>query len=443
MLDIKLIRENPSFVKKNCRNRGYDESIIDEILLFDNAWRKLKGRDDELRAERNKISLEINELKKQKKNADNIIKRAKEIVSELESNELREKELKEKIDNLMARIPNIQADDVPVGGAEKNKEILKWGEIPKIKNPKSHIEIGEALDIIDIKRAVKLSGAGFYILKGKGAKLQRALIQFMLDSHGKNGFIEINPPQLVNKKTAFGTGNLPKFEDQLYITKSDDSVLIPTAEVPVTNIYADELLNEKDLPKKFCAFTECYRTEAGRHTGEEGLFRLHQFEKVEMVYICKPEESFKHLEEMTGYAEKILQTLNIPYRKVLLATADAGFASAKTYDLEVWSPAMNRYIETSSCSNCTDFQARRMNTKYQCKEGLKFVHTLNGSGLALPRLMISLIENNQQPDGSVKIPKCLWKYTGFKEIKLPETRNKNSATKERKEKIKKLKKIGD
>ncbi|MEM4230849.1 MAG: serine--tRNA ligase, partial [Candidatus Pacearchaeota archaeon] len=293
-------------------------------------------------------------------------------------------------------------------------------KIPKIKNPKSHLELGEALDIIDIKRAVKIAGAGFYMLKGKGAILQRALIQFMLDFHNKNGFIEINPPQLVNRKTAFGTGNLPKFEEQLYTTR-DNLVLIPTAEVPVTNIYAGEVLKEKDLPKKFCAFTECYRTEAGRHAGEEGLFRLHQFEKVEMVYICKPEDSWKFLEEMTGNSEKILKLLEIPYRKLFLATADAGFASAKTYDLEVWSPTMNKYLEVASCSNCTDFQARRMNTKYQTKNNeLRFVHTLNGSGLALPRLMISLLECNQQKNGSIKIPKVLWKYTGFKEIKPAE-----------------------
>ncbi|MEK6968227.1 MAG: aminoacyl--tRNA ligase-related protein, partial [Nanoarchaeota archaeon] len=202
---------------------------------------------------------------------------------------------------------------------------------------------------------------------------------------------------------------------QLYNTR-DELALIPTAEVPVTNIYSDEVLRESDLPKKFCSFTECYRTEAGRKAGEEGLFRLHQFEKVEMVYLCKPEESYDFLEEMTGYAEQILKQLEIPHKRIWLATADAGFSSAKTYDLEVWSPAMNRYLECSSCSNCTDFQARRMNTRFQSKDGFKFIHTLNGSGLALPRLMIALIENNQQKDGSIKIPKALWKYTGFKEI---------------------------
>jgi seryl-tRNA synthetase len=247
----------------------------------------------------------------------------------------------------------------------------------------------------------------------------------MLDFHVKNGFIEINPPQIVNRKAAFGTGNLPKFEDQLY-KPENDMFLIPTAEVPVTNLHADETLSEKDLPKKYCAFTECYRTEAGRRAGEEGLFRLHQFEKVEMVYICKPEESNKMLEEMTKYAEALLKLLEIPNRRLLLSTEDAGFGSSKTYDLEVWSPAMNKYLECSSCSNCTDFQARRMNTKFLSTKTnkLEIVHTLNGSGLALPRLMIALIENNQQKDGSIKIPKVLWKYTGFKEIKAEKQKKK-------------------
>lgn len=415
MIDIKLIRENPELVQTSCKNRGYDIKVS-EIVEIDKKWRELKVEDDKLRAERNKTSEEINAAKKEKKPIDAILKKAKEIPIKLAENEAKEKELKERLDYLISTIPNIQHKDNPIGDAEKNKVIKENAKIPKIKNPKSHLELMEALDIIDIKRAVKISGAGFYILKGKGAKLQRALIQYMLDFHEKNGFTEINPPQLVNRKTAFGTGNLPKFDDQLYKT-NDDLILVPTAEVPVTNIYAEEVLNEKDLPKKFCAFTQCYRTEAGRKTGEEGLFRLHEFEKVEMVYLCKPEDSYKFLEEMTENAEKILENLEIPYRRILLATGDAGFASAKTYDIEVWSPAMKRYLESSSCSNCSDFQARRMNTKYNSKGELKFIHTLNGSGLALSRLMISLIENNQQEDGSIKIPKALWPYTGFKEIK--------------------------
>jgi seryl-tRNA synthetase len=248
------------------------------------------------------------------------------------------------------------------------------------------------------------------------AQLERALINFMIDFHVKDGFIEINPPQIVNAKTMFGTGNLPKFEQDLYKTR-EGFYLIPTAEVVVTNIHADEVLNEKDLPKKFVAFTQCYRTEAGRHGSETpGIFRLHEFEKVEMVYICKQEDSWKFHEEMTARAEKLLDKLKLPYRRILLATADAGFASAKTYDLEVWSPFLKKYLETSSCSNCTDFQARRMNTRYQSKDGMKFVHTLNGSGLATPRLLISLIENYQQKDGSIKVPAVLQPYMNGKKF---------------------------
>ena len=415
MLDIKFIREKPEEVRENCKNRGYDPQVFDSLVELDKKWRALKGEDDSLRAERNNISKEINEAKKKGKDAESLIKKAKEIAEKLEADEKEERELRGKVDNLMALIPNIQIKGVPVGGEEKNKEILKWGKIPKIKNPKSHAELGEKLGILDIKRAVKIAGAGFYILSGQGARLQRALVQFMLDFHNKNGFTEINPPQIVNRRTAFGTGNLPKFEDQLYTTR-DNLLLIPTAEVPVTNIYADEVLKEKDLPKKFCSFTECYRTEAGRRAGEEGLFRLHQFEKVEMVYICRPEDSWKFLEEMTGNSEKILKELGIPYRKIVLATGDASFASAKTYDLEVWSPAMKRYLEVASCSNCTDFQARRMNTKYQAiNNELKFVHTLNGSGVALARTLIAILENYQQKDGSVIIPQVLRPYLDGKE----------------------------
>ena len=419
MIDIKLIRENPEVVLKNTKNRGYDVEIVEKIIKLDGKWKIFKKEDDDLRHQRNKVSEEINQAKKDKdeKKASSVIKKAKEIGDKLKENEESENKLRAEIDDLLSRLPNIQDKSSPVGDESKNKEIHKKGKIPKISKPKSHLELGEALDIIDIKRATKISGAGFYILKGEGARLQRALVQFMLDFHSKNGLTEINPPQLVNRKSAFGTGNLPKFEDQLYKT-NDDLILVPTAEVPVTSIYADEVLNEKDLPKKFCAFTECYRTEAGRKAGEEGLFRLHQFEKVEMVYICNQEESWDLLEEMTENAEKILDALELPYRRLLLSTEDASFSSAKTYDIEVWSPAMNKYLECSSCSNCTDFQARRMNTRYKTKEGLKFVHTLNGSGIALPRLMISLIENNQQKDGSIKVPEVLWKYTGFKVIEV-------------------------
>jgi seryl-tRNA synthetase len=411
MIDIKFIRENPAFVKQNCKNRGYDAGDVDEILALDEKWRILKKQDDDLRAERNKISKEINEAKKQNKNISALLKEAKRIPERLKKNEEEEKQLREDLDKFLALIPNIQAKEVPVGGEGKNKVIHKKGELPKFNFPvKSHVELLEKTGLLDMGRAAKLTGTGFYLFKGEFAEFERALINFMIDFHVQDGFIEINPPQLVNAKTMFGTGNLPKFEKDLYKT-SEGLYLIPTAEVVVTNIHADEILNEKDLPKRFAAFTQCYRTEAGRHGAETpGIFRLHEFEKVEMVYLCRQEDSWKFLEEMTTRAEKILDKLKVPYRRLLLATADAGFASAKTYDLEVWSPYLKRYLETSSCSNCTDFQARRMNTRYQSKEGLKFVHTLNGSGLATPRLLISLVENYQQKDGSVKVPLVLQPY---------------------------------
>jgi seryl-tRNA synthetase len=427
MIDIKLLRENPELIKKNTKERGYDLEIVEELIKSDNEWRKLKYEDDSLRSERNKVSESINLAKKAKdeNKAQSAIKRGKEISDKLKENEEKEGKLKEKIDDLIARIPNIQSEESPRGDATHNKEVHVVGKVNGVKNAKGHLELLENLGLIDMKRATKISGAGFYILLGKAAKLQRALVQFMLDFHEKNGFIEVNGPQLVNRAAAFGTGNLPKFDDQLYKT-NDNLILVPTAEVSVTNIYADEILMEKDLPKKFCSFTQCYRTEAGRKAGEEGLFRLHEFEKVEMVYLCKQEDSYKFHEEMTEYAEKILKELELPFRRILLSTEDAGFSSAKTYDLEVWSPAMDRYLECSSCSNCTDFQARRMNCRYQGKDGLKFVHTLNGSGIALPRLMIALIENNQQADGSIKIPKALWDYTGFKVIESGFTRDTHS-----------------
>jgi len=420
MIDIKLIRENPEFIKTNCKNRKYEPKFVDEILDLDKKWRALKVEDDSLRGERNRISELINQSKKEKdeKKAKKLIEDAKKIAEKITKNELEENDLRHNIDILISMLPNIQHKDNPIGDPINNKEIHQVGKIPKEGKYKSHLEIGENLGMIDIKRATKVAGAGFYILTKDLAKLQRALVQYMLDFHVKNGFIEINPPQLVNRTSLFGTGNLPKFEDQIYKT-NDGLNLVPTAEVVVTNIFADEILNEKDLPKKYCAFTQCYRTEVGRKAGEEGLFRLHEFEKVEMIYFSKQEESWDLLEEMTNYAETILKEIGVPFRRLLLSTEDASFSSARTYDLEVWAPGMNRWLEASSCSNCTDFQARRMNTRYQGKDGLKLVHTLNGSGIALPRLMISIIENYQNSDGSINIPKVLQPYMlGKKVIKV-------------------------
>ena len=412
MIDINLIRDDAKLVKENIKNRGYDVDV-DEIVELDKKWRKIKYDLDALRKERNVVSKSISELKKAGKSASKEMKKAKEIPGKLKKLEDKEKELKEKIDDLLSVLPNIQDKEAPVGGEEKNKEVYKKGTLPKFSfNVKSHDKLLEDLDLLDMKRGAKVAGSGFYLFKGDLARLERALVNFMIDFHVKDGFVEVNPPQMVNAKTMYGTGNLPKFEEDLYKTR-EGLYLIPTAEVVVTNIHAGEVLKEKDLPKKYVGFTQCYRTEAGRHGAETpGIFRLHEFEKVEMVYIAKQEDSWKLLEEMTARAEKLLQMLKLPYRKIILATADASFASAKTYDLEVWSPALKKYLETSSCSNCTDFQARRMNTRYQSKDETKVAHTLNGSGLATPRLLISLVENNQNKDGSINIPKVLQPYMG-------------------------------
>ncbi len=426
MIDIKLIRDNPTSIKKKISERGY-EINLDKLFKLDKEWRSLKLKADGLRSQRNKISKEIAEAKSKNKPVSTLLKKAKAIPEKIQEIEKESEHLEKQRKEILHSIPNIQDDSITVGREEKNKVIKKHGKIPKFKfKIKNHTKLLEDLDLLDIKRATKLSGSGFYILKGDLAKLERSLIQFMLDFHVKNGFTEINPPQLVKQAPLFGTGQLPKFDQDVYQTTSG-LYPIPTAEVPLANIYSNETLREENLPKKFVAFTQCYRTEAGRHGSETpGIFRLHQFEKVELVYLCKPSESEKLLEEMTKYSEKLLQMLKIPYRKILLATKDASFASAKTYDLEVWSPAMKKYLETSSLSNCRDFQARRMNTKFLEKKTneRKFIHTLNGSGLATPRLLIALVENNQQSDGSIKIPKVLQKYTGFSIIKTEKPKKK-------------------
>ncbi|MBN2112141.1 serine--tRNA ligase [Candidatus Woesearchaeota archaeon] len=412
MLDIKLIREKPKLVQKSCKDRGYDIDIK-QILKLDEDFRKLKASADSLRSERNKTAQEINQLKKEGKDIKKKVKEAKKIPEKISKTEEEMNAVLSQIKDMILRIPNIMHESVPAGDESKNKEIKKWGKKKKTGfKVKPHWQIGEELGIIDMERAAKLAGSGFYVLKGDGARLQRALVQFMLDFHNKHGFTEINPPQIVNAKTMTGTGNLPKFEEDLYRTR-EGLYLIPTAEVPVTNLHADEILNTSELPKLYTAFTQCYRTEAGRHGAEtRGIFRLHEFEKVEMVMIVHPEKSWEALEDMRSRAEKLLELLEIPYRVLVLATQDAGFASAKTYDIECYAPADDRYLEVSSCSNCTDFQARRMNTRMRTQQGNVFVHTLNGSGLALPRLMISILENYQNEDSSITIPKLLQPYMG-------------------------------
>jgi len=413
MIDIKFIRENPAIVKKAIKGRGYDVNI-DVLLKSDKEYRQNLQELEKLKHKRNIISREINELKKEGKDISKKVKEVKQIPVNIEKTEKTVNVLKNKIKEIMLVIPNLPDKTVPVGkDPDDNKLAKKWGKKPKFTfKAKLHFEIGKQLDILDLERAAKLSGSGFYVIKGLGARLERALINFMLDFHIKDGWTEIFPPELVNEKTMMGTGNLPKFEDDLYKTR-EGMYLIPTSEVPLTNLHAEEILSKEELPKHYCAYTPCFRTEAGRHGKEtRGIFRLHQFDKVEMVTICEPENSYEELEKMRARAEKLLELLEIPYRTLILCTGDMGFAAAKTYDIECYAAASGRYLETSSVSNCIDFQARRMNTKVRVKEGNILVHTLNGSGLALPRLMISILENYQQKDGSLKIPKVLVPYMG-------------------------------
>jgi seryl-tRNA synthetase len=420
MLDIRFIRENPQIVKEAVKNRGYDIDI-DGFLKMDIDYREKLQEVEKLKHDRNVATDEINKLKKEGKDISKKIKEIKEIPEKIKKLDEEIKEIKEKIDEISLMMPNIPAKDIPIGiDAVQNKEVKKEGKIPVFKfKPKFHWEIGEDLNIIDIERSIKLAGSGFYIFKGLGARLERALINFMLDLHIKDGFKEICPPILVNKKTMTGTSQLPKFENDLYKT-TEGMYLIPTAEVCLANMHQEETLNEDELPKRYCAATPCFRTEAGKHgTETRGIFRLHQFTKVELVTICNPDNSFDELEFLRAKAEKVLEKLKIPYRTLLLCSGDMSFASAKTYDIECWSPAQEKYLEVSSASNCTDFQARRMNTKFRTSEGNKYVHTLNASGLALPRLIISVLENYQQKDGSVKIPIALQPYMdGIKSIEI-------------------------
>jgi len=416
MIDIKLVRENKETIKELLAKRLCDLSI-DELYDYDLEWKKTQVLEQELRARRNTITEDIKVAKSKGQPIEGLLKEAKELPTKIKEAGDKTTEILEKRNYLLERLPNLPDKTTPDGPEENFKIVKNWGEKLVFDfKPKLHYEVASTLGILDIPRAVKISGAGFYIFKKDLARLERALINFFLDTHKSNGLTELNMPFMVNQKTAYGTGNLPKFEQDLYKT-TNGFYLIPTAEVPVTNIYAEETLEAKDLPQKFCAYTPCFRTEAGRHGSETpGIFRLHQFDKVEMVYLCKQEESWDLHEKMRRDGEEILEKLGLAYRTKLLAAGDMGIASAKTYDLEVYAPAMDKYLETSSISNCTDYQARRMNTKYKEGNETKLVHTLNGSGLATPRLLIALIETYQTKEGHIKIPKVLQKYMGGQEI---------------------------
>ncbi len=415
MLDLKYIRNNPDLVRKAGIDRGVDFDL-DKILAYDKKKRDILVEVEKLRNTRNVVSEEIGRLKQEGKEAGNKITDMREISSKIKEFDQELSVIDRELDQLLMTVPNIPHETVPVGEDESyNKEVRKWGKIPEFSfEPKPHWDVGVDLDILDFKRSAKISGTRFVLLKGLGARLERALINFMLDLHTKeHDYKEVYPPIIVSSRAMEGTGQLPKLAEDMYICRNDDFWLIPTAEVPVTNIHREEILKGEELPMKYVAFTPCFRREAGAHGKEtRGLIRQHQFNKVELVKLTAPEESYNELELLVNDAEKVLQLLELPYRVVILSTGDLSFAAAKCYDLEVWLPSYQDYKEISSCSNFIDFQARRANIRFrpQDKGKVQFVHTLNGSGLAIGRTMAAILENYQQEDGSVVIPEALRTY---------------------------------
>ena len=425
MLDIKLIRDNPDLVRKKLasRNAG-DERFVDEVLSLDEQRRKLLSEVEQLKAHRNKVSKEIGALMGQKKveEAEAKKKETRDIGDKITELDKQVTDVEKRRDEILISLPNLPHDSVPIGkSAEDNPEIRAWGAKPNYSfKPKNHIELCESLKLVDFARATKLSGSGFLLYTNWGARLERALIQFLLDLHtSQHGYTEVNPPHVVGPHCLEGVGQFPKFKDQYYGVVEGDKTeemgklyLIPTAETPVANIHRDEILAEKQLPIKYCAYTPCFRGEAGAAgVGTRGMIRVHQFDKVELIKIVKPEHGYEELESMVANAEKVLQLMELHYRVILLCTGDMGFASAKTYDIEVWAPGQGSYLEVSSCSNCEDFQSRRMNLRFKGEAGdNKMPHILNGSGTALARLFVALVETHQQPDGSIKIPAALQPY---------------------------------
>jgi seryl-tRNA synthetase len=422
MLDLKFIRENPELVREGLRNKG-EKLNIDNLLSLDARRRELLREVEVLKAERNRLSQEVSTRKKAKQDATDIIEKTREIGQRIKQFDEQLREVETELEDFLLRIPNLPHSSVPVGkDASENVVVKTWGEPLTFDFPISdHLEICERLDIVDFPRGSKITGRGFPVYKGKGARLERALINFMLDIQTRqHGYKEIMPPFLVNRDSMRGTGQIPKFPDDMYLTEKDDLFLIPTAEVPVTNLHRDEILNLHELPINYCAYSACFRREAGSWGKDtRGFLRLHQFNKVELVKIVEPEHSYTELEKLVRHATRIVELLNIPYRVIELCTGDLSFGAAKCYDIEVWSPAEQKWLEISSCSNYEDFQARRMNTRYRPAGGGKpeFVHTLNGSGVATPRLLVALLENNQNEDGSVTVPVALRDYTGFSVIK--------------------------
>jgi len=422
MLDIRLIRENPDFVRERLATRGGgDEAQIEEVLRVDAERRKTQTELQRLQSERNRLSREIGGKKSRGEATDDLESSVHKIGEQIIDLNASANGLDGQQKDLLLEIPNLPHESVPIGkDPSANRVVRCWGEKPRLTEPADHVALGAKLKLFNLERAAKLSGADFICFTDAGAKLERALINFMIDLHTReHGYIEISPPFLVRRVCMIGTSQLPKFEADMYGLEENQLFLAPTAEVQLTNLHRDEILRVADLPKKFVAHTPCFRREAGAAGREtRGIVRVHQFDKVELVKITTPEKSYQELESLTIDAERVLQLLGLHYRVVELCTGDLGFGSAKTYDLEVWSPGQDAYLEVSSCSNFEDFQARRMQLRFKNRGGEnRFCHTLNGSGVALPRLFVALIENFQQPDGSVRIPENLQPYFGASEIR--------------------------
>ena len=421
MLDIKLIRENPEKINELLKRRNPDLSI-DEVIAIDEERRKIQTKADELRAKRKSESQKIGLMKKNGENTDKIQEEVRVLGDEIKEFEEKQTELDAKQKDILLHIPNIPDETTPIGASDAdNVEVYKWGEPRKFDFEfKAHWDLCEEKNLVDFERGVKLSQSRFTLYRGKGSRLERAIINFFLDYHTEQqDYEEILPPFMANSATMTGTGQLPKFAEDMYKCENEDLYLIPTAEVPVTNIYSGEILSEDDLPKYMTAYTPCFRREAGS-AGKDtrGLIRVHQFNKVELVKLCTPETSKDEHEKLTEDAEKMLQLLELPYRREALSTGDIGFSANKCWDLEVWMPSYNAYKEISSCSNYGDYQARRANIRYKEKATGKtrFVHTINGSGLAVGRTFAAIVENYQQADGTIIIPEVLRKYTGFDKI---------------------------
>ena len=424
MLDIRRIREEPDEVRARLAVRG-DRALgeaIDRVLELDEERRAAVSRVDDMRARRNEVSPRVGLLKRdgQHEEADALIREMQQLGDRLAEHEDRLTELEAELEQSLLEIPNTPARDVPGGGEADAVVIREWGDEPETWERRPHWEVGEELGILDLPRGARVAGSGFPLYVGKGARLERALINFMVDLHtDQHGYTEVWPPLLVNRDAARGTGHLPKFAEDMYHAAEDDLFLVPTAELPLTNLHAGEILAPDAVPIRYSAYTPCFRREAGAHGKDtRGLLRLHQFDKVEMMRFERPENSEAALEELTGHAEAVLQALGLRYRVLLLAGGDLGFANAKTYDLEAWAPAVGRWLEVSSCSSYTDYQARRADIRFRPEPGAKpeYVHTLNGSGLGIARTMVALLETYQQRDGTIRVPEALADYVGADRI---------------------------